>query len=80
MTKKKKTQEEHVASLGERMLVWFEWESVTPKLKQDIARIFGDAATSLCENVAAGPERTVALRKLLEGRDAAFRALEEAKK
>ena len=39
-----------------------------------VSKIFHDAAVSLCESTESGPERTVALRKLLEAKDAAVRA------
>ncbi|WP_439947158.1 hypothetical protein [Streptomyces sp. BBFR109] len=35
---------------------------------------FADLATQLAEHLPPGPERTVALRKLLESKDAAVRA------
>lgn len=57
----------------ERMLKWFEYGHLPEKL-QAVSKPFGDLAVSLCESVEPGPERTVALRKLLEGKDAAVRA------
>jgi hypothetical protein len=59
--------------MEERMLKWFEYSHLPEKL-QAISKPFGDLAKSLCETIQPGPERTVALRKLLEGKDAAVRA------
>lgn len=59
--------------MNERMLKWFEYAHLPTHL-QDVSKPFGDLAKSLCESVEAGPERTVALRKLLEAKDAAVRA------
>lgn len=57
----------------ERMLKWFEFSHL-PEHLQEVSRPFGELAVKVCEAVAAGPERTVALRKLLEAKDAAVRA------
>lgn len=59
--------------VDERMLTWFGFEHLPPKLK-DVSRMFHSLAHDLCKDVQAGPERTVALRKLLEAKDAAVRA------
>lgn len=59
--------------MNERMLKWFEFAHLPPHL-QEISKPFGELAKSLCEVVEPGPERTVALRKLLEAKDAAVRA------
>ena len=58
---------------NERMLKWFEYKHL-PEHLQEISKPFGDLALNLCETVEPGPERTVALRKLLEAKDAAVRA------
>lgn len=57
----------------ERMLKWFEYSHLPPHL-QVISKPFNELATVICEQLTAGPERTVALRKLLESKDAAVRA------
>lgn len=59
--------------MEERMLKWFEYAHLPEKL-QAISAPFGELAKSLCGSVQSGPERTVALRKLLEAKDAAVRA------
>jgi hypothetical protein len=57
----------------ERLMQWFVFDHLPPFL-QDVSRPFGELAQLLCDTVEAGPERTVALRKLLESKDAAVRA------
>jgi len=59
--------------MNERMLKWFEYTHLPAHL-QEVSKPFGELAASLCASVEAGPERTVALRKLLEAKDAAVRA------
>lgn len=59
--------------MDERMLKWFEYTHLPPHLA-DVSIQFHDLAVSLCKTIQAGPERTVALRKLLEAKDAAVRA------
>jgi hypothetical protein len=59
--------------MEERMLRWFEWSHLPAHL-QAVSRPFGELAESIVANIPAGPERTVALRKLLEAKDAAVRA------
>lgn len=56
----------------ERMLQWFS----TLGMNQTVAGPYAILAQRICDTLAPGPERTVALRKLLESRDAAFRALQ----
>ena len=60
----------------ERMLRWFAYEHLPPHL-QKASRPFCQLAMQIVETIAAGPERTVALRKLLESKDAAVRAVLE---
>lgn len=57
----------------ERMLKWFAFEHLPAHLK-DTSRMFHSLAVDICKDIAPGPERTVALRKLLESKDAAVRA------
>ena len=57
----------------ERMLKWFEYGHLPERL-QAISRPFGELAATVYRLVESGPERTVALRKLLEAKDAAVRA------
>ena len=60
-------------SLAERMLRWFRYDHLPSKL-QTVSFPFHELAHHLAKQLPAGPERTVALRKLLEARDAAVRA------
>ena len=46
-----------------------------PEHLQAVSRPFGDLAAQVVETLPRNPERTVALRKLLEAKDAAVRAL-----
>jgi hypothetical protein len=57
----------------ERMMKWFEFGHL-PEYLQAVSSGFFDLACSMCALVEPGPERTVALRKLLESKDAAVRA------
>lgn len=41
---------------------------------QDVSRPFSELATDILNGLPRNPERTVALRKLLEAKDAAVRA------
>ncbi len=45
-----------------------------PEHLQAVSRVFADTALYVLRNLPRNPERTVALRKLLEGKDAAVRA------
>lgn len=57
----------------ERLSKWFAYEHL-PEHLQDISKVFHDAGRELVVKLEPGPERTVALRKLLEAKDAAVRA------
>lgn len=57
----------------DRMLKWFEWQHLPGGL-QLVSEPFCALAWKIAENLEPGPERTVALRKLLEAKDAAVRA------
>jgi hypothetical protein len=57
----------------ERMLKWFEFEHLPPGLRA-VSEPFCALAVEICAMIEPGPERTVALRKLLEAKDAAVRA------
>lgn len=59
--------------MDDRMMKWFAFEHLPEKL-QAHSKPFHDLARSICDRVEPGPERTVALRKLLEAKDAAVRA------
>jgi hypothetical protein len=59
--------------MEERMLKWFEYSHL-PEHLQVVSRPFAETAKLITEGIESGPERTVALRKLLEAKDAAVRA------
>lgn len=58
----------------ERMMRWFEFAHL-PNWLQVVSLPFGELAGKLVASIEPGPERTVALRKLLEAKDAAVRAV-----
>ncbi len=58
----------------ERMGKWFAFEHLPEKL-QAVSRPFHDLGVKITQQIEPGPERTVALRKLLEAKDAAVRAV-----
>lgn len=59
------------------MMRWFEWGHL-PQNLQVVSQPFCTLAQQIVDTIYPGPERTVALRKLLEAKDAAVRArLEE---
>jgi hypothetical protein len=58
----------------ERMLKWFEYGHL-PEYLQGVSSGFHILAEAICQVIVPGPERTVALRKLLEAKDAAVRAV-----
>ena len=60
--------------MTDRMLKWFAYDHLAEHL-QPTAKRFYDLASSVVDTVEPGPERTTALRKLLEGKDAAVRAV-----
>lgn len=57
----------------DRMLKWFAYTHL-PMHLQIVSAWFHDVASVMCQEISPGPERTVALRKLLESKDAAVRA------
>jgi hypothetical protein len=64
---------EATTTAEDRMLKWFQWEHLPPAL-QLTSEPFAHLAHMIVKTVEPGPERTVALRKLLESKDAAVRA------
>lgn len=55
------------------MLKWFKFDHLPEPLKE-VSAHFSELARTICFLCEPGPERTVALRKLLEAKDAAVRA------
>ncbi len=60
--------------MNDRMLQFFAYEHLPAHL-QDVSRPFGLLAATIVGSLPSNPERTVALRKLLEAKDCAVRAL-----
>lgn len=58
----------------EHILQFFAYDHLPEKL-QAISRPFGELANQIVGSAPRNPERTVALRKLLESKDAAVRAV-----
>lgn len=58
----------------EPMLQFFGYTHLPEKL-QMVSKPFGDLAHDLVKNLPRNPERSAALRKLLEAKDCAVRAL-----
>ena len=58
----------------ERMLKFFAYDHLRDDLKP-VSQAFAHLAHHIAQSVPAGPERTVSLRKLLEAKDAAVRAV-----
>lgn len=58
----------------DRMLKWFDYSHLPDHL-QGTSASFCALAADIVHMIPPGPERTVALRKLLEAKDAAVRAI-----
>lgn len=57
----------------EPIMQFFAYAHLPPE-KAVVSKMFGDLADELITTLPRNPERTVALRKLLEAKDAAVRA------
>lgn len=57
----------------EPIMQFFAYEHLPAHL-QEVSKPFGELAKTIVETLPRNPERTVALRKLLESKDAAVRA------
>jgi hypothetical protein len=60
--------------MTEHIIQFFAYEHLPPHL-QAVSKPFGDLARTIVDTLPRNPERTIALRKLLESKDAAVRAL-----
>jgi hypothetical protein len=58
----------------DRMLQFFAYEHLPPKLAE-VSKPFHELAMRIVERLPMNAERTVALRKLLEAKDCAVRAV-----
>lgn len=68
------TLHELAVELNEPILQFFEYSHLPPTLASVSAQ-FSQLAISIAKNLPRNPERTVALRKLLESKDAGVRAV-----
>lgn len=59
--------------MQEPILQFFAYAHLPPHL-QEASKVFGDLAKWIVDTLPRNPERTVALRKLLEAKDATVRA------
>jgi hypothetical protein len=59
--------------MNEHIMQFFEFNHLPTEL-QDVSRPFQSMAGFIVNTIPRNPERTVALRKLLEAKDAAVRA------
>lgn len=59
--------------MEEYLIQFFAYEHLPAHLKE-VSKPFGELANMICETLPRNPERTVALRKLLEAKDCAVRA------
>ncbi len=62
-----------MSEASEPILQFFAWAHLPAHLAE-VSQPFGDLAVSIVQTIPRNPERTVALRKLLEAKDAAVRA------
>lgn len=60
--------------MQDRMLQFFDYAHL-PEHLQKVSKSFGELAQKIVDELPSNPERTVALRKLLEAKDCAVRAL-----
>ena len=60
--------------MTEHIMQFFTYAHLPAHL-QDVSKPFGDLAETIVETLPRNPERTTALRKLLEAKDAAVRAM-----
>lgn len=67
------TKKTPVSPPADPMLRWFAWDHLPPQLR-DVSKPFAELANFVSTSLQSGPERDVALRKLLEAKDAAVRA------
>jgi hypothetical protein len=65
---------------GEELLQHFEYAHLPEGPMRDTSKMFNHLAYAVVRTLPRSAERTVALRKLLEGKDAAVRAARVAKK
>lgn len=60
--------------MNDHIMQFFAYAHLPPHL-QEVSKPFAEMATKIADTLPRNPERTVALRKLLESKDAAVRSL-----
>lgn len=60
--------------MDEPILQFFVYEHLKTEALKNVSRPFKEMAENIVETLPRNPERTVALRKLLEAKDATLRA------
>lgn len=60
--------------MTDRMMQFFAYSHLPPHL-QEVSKPFGDLAQQIVDTLPSNAERTAGLRKLLEAKDCAVRAL-----
>lgn len=65
--------EDELLDAGEHIAQFFRFSHLRPELR-NVSRPFAQLARTVLATVPRNPERTVALRKLLDAKDAAVRA------
>lgn len=60
---------------SQQLLRWFRWDHLPTGPARQTSQMFHELARDVEDTVPDGPEKTVALRKLLEAKDAAVRAV-----
>lgn len=60
--------------MQEHIMQFFAYAHLPPHLRA-VSKPFGDLASQIVDTLPRNPERTVAMRKLIEAKDAAVRAL-----
>lgn len=73
MKTKLQSEDQKGLIMNEPIMQFFAYEHLPAHL-QEISKPFGEMAKQIVETLPRNPERTVALRKLLESKDAAVRA------
>lgn len=66
-------KQETVSEQQDFIMVYFQYTHLNGQLRE-VSKLFYELANQVVQVIPRCPERTVALRKLLEGKDAAVRA------
>lgn len=73
MSEKDETKPRIPTDASEPLMQWFTYDHL-PERSQEVSRQYAQLAHWTVDNLPRNAERTVALRKLLEAKDAAVRA------